>query len=158
LDCKKISTSLMLLFIVSSFSANSAELSAQASAGKSLFPACFVCHNPEMDPPLGPPMWSIQRLYKRNSIDAADFIQSMVSFVKAPSLEMAIHKEGVKRLGLMPALPLPDEMLSNIAAYIHEEQFEPPCAHWGIAVKRASESGDTEHASKDQRMLDKYCQ
>ena len=153
-----ISISLFLLFASVSFSAHSSGLSAEAQAGETLFPACFVCHNPEMDPPLGPPMWSVQRVYQRNSIDAADFIQAMVSFVKAPSLDTAIHKEGVRQLGLMPALPLPDEMLAKIARYIYEEQFQPPCAHWEIAVKQAAQKGDAEHAQKDQRMLDKYCQ
>lgn len=91
-----------------------------------------------MDPPLGPPMWGVQRRYKNNTIDNEDFVQSMTDFVKNPTLETAIHDMAVEQMGLMPPLPL-------------------PCAHWAIAVKRATEKGDLEHAKKDQRMLDRFC-
>lgn len=81
----------------------------------------------------------------------------MVTFVKAPSLETAIHDEAIKQLGLMPPMPLPDEMLQKIATYIFEEKFPPPCEHWEIAVKRAEERGDAEHAKKDKMMLEQFC-
>jgi hypothetical protein len=110
-----------------------------------------------MDPPLGPPMWGVQRRYKNNTIDNEDFVQSMVNFVKNPTLENAIHDMAVEQMGLMPPLPLPDELLKKIATYIQEEKFPPPCAHWAIAVKRATERGDLEHAKKDQGMLNRFC-
>ncbi|MCW8826911.1 MAG: cytochrome C [Gammaproteobacteria bacterium] len=146
-----------LLLAVSLFSVNSYALSPVAEEGKTLYPTCHVCHNQEMDPPLGPPMWGVQRRYKNNSLDSEDFVQSMVDFVKNPTLQTAIHHEAVDQLGLMPPLPLPDEMLSKISTYIQEESFPPPCAHWRIAVKRATERGDAEHALKDQQMLNRFC-
>ena len=137
--------------------ANSNALSPEAIEGKALYPACHVCHNQAMDPPLGPPMWGVQRRYKRNTLDNEDFVKSMVNFVKAPTLESAIHDEALSQLGLMPPMPLPDDMLKNIATYILEEQFPPPCEHWRIAVKRAEQKGDMEHAKKDQNMLKRFC-
>lgn len=137
--------------------ANSHALSPEAIEGKTLYPACEVCHNPAMDPPLGPPMWGVQRRYNRNSIDKEDFIESMVNFVKAPSIETAIHDEALGQLGLMPPMPLPDDLLKKIATYIAEEQFPPPCDHWRIAVDRAREKGDMEHAAKDMRQLKRFC-
>ena len=148
----------ILLFIIYALSPSIGfALSAEAIEGKSLYPTCQVCHNPEADPPPGPPMWGVQRRYKRSTIDDEDFIKSMVDFVKKPTLENARHDMAVEQMGLMPPLPLPDETLEKIAAYILEENFPPPCAHWAIAVKRAKEKGDTEHAKKDQRMLDRFC-
>ena len=132
-------------------------LSDEAIEGKSLYASCQVCHNPEADPPSGPPMWGVQRRYKRSTIDDEDFIKSMVDFVKNPTLESARHDMAVEQMGLMPPVPLPDEVLEKIATYILEENFPPPCAHWTIAVKRAKEKGDTEHEKKDQRMLDRFC-
>ncbi|RDH82710.1 MAG: cytochrome C [endosymbiont of Galathealinum brachiosum] len=132
-------------------------LSPQAIEGKNLYPSCHVCHNPEMDPPLGPPMWGVQRRYKNNSLDDEDFIQSMTDFVKAPTLKKALQDKAVKRMGLMPALALPDDMLKKIATYILEETFPPPCAHWKIGVKRSTEQGDLEHAKKDQNKLKRFC-
>ena len=147
----------LLIFSSLLYATNCHALSPEANEGKSLYPACHVCHNQEMDPPLGPPMWGVQRRYKIGTLDDEDFVQSMVDFVKSPSLENAKHDEAVERLGLMPAMPLPDDMLEKISTYILEEQFPPPCTHWRIAVKRAKERGDSEHAQKDQNMLDRYC-
>ena len=147
----------LLLLSTTLFSASSIALSPEAIEGKSLYPTCHVCHNQEMDPPLGPPMWGVQRRYRNNTIDDEDFIQSMASFVKKPTLENAKHDMAVERMGLMPPLPLPDELLIKIATYILEEQFPPPCAHWSIAVKKSTETGDLEQAKKEQGMLNRFC-
>jgi len=139
-------------------SPNIAALSPDATEGKSFYPACHVCHNQKMDPPLGPPMWGVQRRYKNNSLNSEDFIKQLVSFVKEPTMEKAIHDEALKQLGLMPPMPLPDEMLRKIAVYLWEETFPPPCEHWKIAIKRAEKKGDIEHAEKDQMMLERFCE
>jgi len=102
-------------------------------------------------------MWGVQRRYKNNSPDQEDFVNRMVDFVKAPSLEKAIHDEVVGQMGVMPAMPLPDVMLKKIASYIFEEQFAPPCDHWRVAVERAEARGNPEHAAKDRRQLKRYC-
>ena len=146
-----------LLLSTTLFSASSIALSPEAIEGKALYPTCHVCHNQEMDPPLGPPMWGVQRRYRNNTIDDEDFIQSMASFVKKPTLENAKHDMAVERMGLMPPLPLPDELLIKIATYILEEQFPPPCAHWSIAVKKSTKTGDLEQAKKEQGMLNRFC-
>lgn len=148
---------LLILLLLAHFSVTVFALSPEATEGKTLYPTCLACHNPELENPLGPPMWGVQRRYKKNSLDKEDFVQSMVEFVRAPTLEKAIHDEALGQLGLMPALPLPDKLLKNISTYIFEEQFPPPCTHWTIAVKRATERGDAEHAKKDQRMLKRFC-
>jgi mono/diheme cytochrome c family protein len=152
---KKIS--LLPLLGAALFSSSTLALSPEAIDGKNLYPACHVCHNQEMDPPLGPPMWGVKRRYKNSTIDDEDFIQSMADFVKNPTLENARHNVAVERLGLMPPLPLPDDALIKIATYILEENFPPPCAHWEIGVKISKEKGDLEHAKKDQNMLDRFC-
>jgi len=139
------------------YAINSYALTPDATEGKSFYPACHVCHNQEMDPPLGPPMWGVQRRYKRNSLDNEDFIKSMSDFVKSPTIETAIHDQALEQLGLMPPMPLPDEMLRKISTYILEEHFPPPCAHWQIAVDRAEKKGDIEHTKQDQRQLNRFC-
>jgi len=132
-------------------------LSPEAEEGKAFYPACNVCHDAEQTPPLGPPMWGVQNRYRKASTDDAEFVSKMVAFVKSPSMESALMHNPVKELGLMPPLPLPDEMLKKIAAYILEENFPPPCTHWEFAVKRATEQGDMAHAKKDQKKFDKFC-
>ncbi len=154
---KNIKVASIIVLSTLFYTTNSRALSPEAIEGQSMFPACNVCHNPEMNPPLGPPMWGVQRRYKKNTIDDEDFISSMVSFVKAPTIEKAIHDEALKQLGLMPPMPLPDSMLQKIATYILEEKFPPPCAHWEIAVQRAEKKGDADHAKKDRMMLNRFC-
>ena len=139
------------------FAVNVNALSSEAAEGKLLYPACHVCHNPAMDPPLGPPMWGVQRRYKMNSLDDEDFVKIMVDFVKTPTLETAIHDEALAQLGLMPAMPLPDAILKKIALYILEEKFTPPCDHWRITLKRSQTNGDMEHAKRDEKKLQRFC-
>ena len=147
----------MLLLSVFLYSGQVSALSPEAIEGKALYPSCHVCHDQALDPPLGPPMWGVQRRYQRGTLDDEDFVKSMVEFVKAPSLDKALHDVAVEQMGLMPPLPLPDEMLKKIAIYILEENFPPPCEHWAIAVKRAESKGDLEHAAKDRRQLERFC-
>ena len=90
----------ILLFITYTlFPGTGFALSPDAIEGKTLYPTCHVCHNPEADPPLGPPMWGVQRRYKRSTIDDEDFIKSMVDFVKEPTLESARHDMAVEQMG-----------------------------------------------------------
>ncbi|RDE25091.1 cytochrome C [Motiliproteus coralliicola] len=136
---------------------NAQALSPEAEEGKTLYVACSACHDQALDPPKGPPMWGVQRRYKKQMADDQAFVDSMVSFVKSPSIETAVHREAVSQLGLMPAMPLPDGVLRKIATYILEEDFAPPCDHWQIAIKRAELAGDSDHAQKDRRMFQRFC-
>ena len=57
----------------------------------------------------------------------------------------------------MPPVALPDKALNDVATYIWEEQFPPPCEHWKYGVTRAENAGDMAHAEKDRRMLKRFC-
>ncbi|MCP3690397.1 MAG: c-type cytochrome [Gammaproteobacteria bacterium] len=148
---------LALLLCAIAFSANGNALSPAAETGKQVFATCNACHDQALNPPKGPPMWGVQRRYKKHSPDDEAFVENVVNFVKSPSLERALNSQAVAQLGLMPAMPMPDSMLRNIAAYILEEKFPPPCDHWKIAITRAEEKGDMAHAQKDQNMFKKFC-
>ncbi|MBL7003974.1 MAG: hypothetical protein ISR69_08115 [Gammaproteobacteria bacterium] len=153
-----IKAKIFTIVISTLFFSSSYALSPEAEVGKTLYPTCHICHNPELDKPLGPPMWGVQRRYKKATFDKDDFVKNMASFVKAPSLETAIHDEALKNLGLMPALPLADNLLKNISTYIYEEKFAAPCTHWRFAVQKAKANNDEQHAKKDQQMLNRFCQ
>lgn len=151
----KAKISITLVAIV--FSVSGYAMSPDAVEGKLLYAACETCHAQALDPPKAPPMWEVQRQYQRNYADDGEFIKKIVTFVKAPSLKTAIHYEAVKSFGLMPPMPLPDDMLQKIATYILEEEFPPPCDHWTIAMARAENEGSKEHARWYQRMHRRYC-
>ncbi|MGJ8685865.1 MAG: c-type cytochrome [Spongiibacteraceae bacterium] len=151
---KSISFSIALSTFLS---INSYAFSPEADSGKKNFAICNACHNPSLNPPLAPPMWGVQRRYKRVSQDKKHFIDSVSNFAKSPSQEKSIFKRAVNVLGLMPSVSLSDEDLKNVAAYIWEESFSPPCEHWRYGVAQAEKVGDTAHANKDRKMLKRFC-
>ena len=147
----------ILIVIASTLSVNGYAFSPEAANGKEHFSVCQACHNPALNPPLAPPMWGVQRRYKKMSQSREHFINSIVNFVKAPSQEKAIFKHAIPILGLMPPIVLPDKTLNEIATYIWEQKFPPPCEHWKYGVIQAEKAGDIAHAEKDRRMLKKFC-
>ena len=143
----------LVVTIVASTQAHA--LSPEAEAGRSMIGVCNACHAPELDPPKGPPLFGVQRRYKRAYPDRDAFTGRMVAFVRQPARGDAIMLQAVNQLGLMAPMPLPESTLRSIAAYIYEERFDPPCKHWEIAVRRVTEKGDTDHARK--RQLQRFC-
>ncbi|MGL1955812.1 MAG: hypothetical protein OCD00_00650 [Colwellia sp.] len=148
---------ILILLITLFYITYSYALSPDAIEGKSLYPMCNACHSQANNPLLAPPMWEVQRRYKKNSRSDKDFVKTMVSFIKAPTREKAIHNQALSQLGLMPPMPLPDEMLTKIVTYIVEENFSPPCQQWQMAIKRAKEKGEINDTNKEQKQFERFC-
>ncbi len=129
---------LALLTLVLVF--NAMALTPEAEKGKTAISACLACHNAELTPSLAPPFYGVQNRYKRNYEDKQSFITAISDWAKNPTQEKALMKRPLKKLGLMPAMPLPDEMLAQIGAYLYEETFEPPCTHWANDLKNSTVS------------------
>jgi len=119
---------------------NSMALTPEAEKGKTAISACLACHNAELSPALAPPFYGVQNRYKRNYSDKQGFINAISDWAKNPSEDKALMKRPIQKLGLMPAMPLPDEMLAQIGSYLYEETFEPPCTHWANELKNSSSS------------------
>ena len=134
------------------------ELSDAAKAGKLLFITCDSCHNEARDPAMAPPMFAVQNYYKNAYPDKDEFVERIVDFVTAPTIEQAMLKRPVEMLGLMPAIPLAKEELSNIASYIYEEQFGKPCEHWRIVIETAEKAGKVDaHIEDEKRKYQRFC-
>lgn len=132
-----------------------ASLSELAVQGEAAFAICQSCHDASLNPPQAPPMYGVQRRYKRQYENQQEFVAAIVKFVSQPTEDGALMKHPIKKLGLMPALPLGDDTLSKIATYIYEENLEPPCDHWANAI--ASEKGKGKHSQKVQSNYDELC-
>ena len=115
---------LLMAIIILSSTANA--LSPLAEAGKEQFALCNTCHDPDLDPPKGAPMFGVQRRYTRAYGSKEEVIKQIISYVKQPSVEKALMRNAVKQMGIMPSLAIPDDTLNKIAHYIYEEFFEPP--------------------------------
>jgi cytochrome c551/c552 len=132
-------------------------LSPDAETGKTFFPACDACHNPNLNPPLGPPMFGIQRQYQRKYETREAFIDSIVQYVKQPQETQALMKEAIEQLKIMPAMPLPDNMLRTIATYMFEADFPPPCAHWQLAIEKDKATGNEKSLQRHQFQYERFC-
>jgi hypothetical protein len=130
-------------------------LSELAVQGEADFAICQSCHDASLNPPKAPPMYGVQRRYKREFENQQEFVDAIVKFVSQPGEEGALMKHPIKKLGLMPALPLGNDNLSKIATYIYEENFEPPCDHWAHAI--SSEKGKGKHRQHVQSVYDELC-
>jgi len=141
-------------------------LSELAVKGKASFAVCQACHDASLNPPKAPPMFGVQRRYKRQYDTQQEFVNAVVKFVAQPTESAALMKRPIKKMGLMPGLPLGDEMLSGIATYIYEESFEPPCDHWSYAISagqgkgggKGGGQGSGKHRQHVQDMYDEFCQ
>jgi len=132
-----------------------APMSELAVTGGTKFAVCQSCHDASLNPPKAPPMFGVQRRYKQQYASQQEFVDAVVEFVSQPTDAGALMKGPVRKLGLMPALPLGDEMLSEIATYIFEESFEPPCEHWAHAM--SSGKGKGKHRQHVQGMYEEFC-
>jgi len=148
---------IMILTTAMLFTAN-AWAADSAGEGKQLLQDnCMGCHGVELDPPMGPPMFGVQKRYKRITADRDAFIDKVAAFTLHPSEDTAIMKRAVEMLGVMPDIGMEEAEARKIAAYIHDETFAPPCAHWKIGMKQAKALGDEQHFKKDQMMYNRMC-
>lgn len=134
-------------------------LSTSAQEGAKSFEVCNTCHNVALDPPKAPPMWGISNRYQKAFPDKETFVAAVVDFVSHPSMDKVIMQRPAQKMGLMPPMPLPKEQLTNIANYMYEYPFPPPCEHWKIAVKNAEAKGEVDdHIEQDKKKIQRFCQ
>ncbi len=96
---------------------------AQATAvpdGKTTFETiCAACHS--INPPhkLAPPMSHVARYYKRTLTTEAEFTEAVVRWVREPDRERSKMPAHVfDNFAIMPAFPLPEAQLREVAKYI----------------------------------------
>ncbi len=88
---------------------------------------CYACHTHERvggrANRLAPPMYMIRNHYYSDEISQDEFVESVTSFVKSPSESTALMRGAIRNFGLMPPLPLPDEILVPIVTYLYENDL-----------------------------------
>ncbi len=126
--------------------------------GKKLFQEnCLICHNAELEPAQAPPMFGVQMKYKMATKDKAGFVDKVTAFATNPTEDKAILKEPVKVLGVMPNMGFEEDDVRKIAAYIHDETFQPPCNHWKHAAEKFKQEGKMKLYQKHQKIYDMMC-
>jgi cytochrome c553 len=98
---------------------------------------CYSCHStsaPIEGGRLAPPMEAVKNHYLNKEATLDAFTGQLIRFVHKPSEAYSKMPGARRRFGLMPALPLPEEELKAIAAFIYYKDLEAPAwleAHQG---------------------------
>lgn len=106
-----------------------AETLALIARGESLIATnCYSCHSTDapMNGRLAPPMAGVRSHYLTDTSSLPGFTGELIRFVHRPDKTYSKMPGAVRRFGLMPALPLPDEELEAIAAYIFYSDLDAP--------------------------------
>ncbi len=87
---------------------------------------CSACHKMEGNGDQstnGPRLAAIQKHYKPMYQGKQEFSDSMISFLKAPTIAKVLMPGAVKKFNLMPIIPVPDEDFKKITDYIFDTKF-----------------------------------
>ena len=89
---------------------------------------CYACHNHStaQDSRIAPPMIAIKKHYINDDTTKDEFIKLMQDWIKNPTEEKAKMYGAVRRFGVMPKTPYPDESIKQIADYIFDFEIDKP--------------------------------
>ncbi|MCX7550344.1 c-type heme family protein [Xanthomarina sp. F2636L] len=89
---------------------------------------CYVCHSPtaSMEDRIGPPMVAIKKHYIIENTSKEEFIADMLNWIKNPNEDDAKMPGAVKKFGVMPNTPYPEETIKQIADYMFDYEIEQP--------------------------------
>jgi hypothetical protein len=102
---------------------------------------CSACHSMNPPPKSAPPVRGIVMNYARVGDTRDSFISAVKRFVRQPSHEQAKLPMAVESFGLMPALPLPEESIAQIAGWMWDSIKGPRAEAFG-AEDRARAIGE----------------
>ncbi|WP_396600380.1 DUF3365 domain-containing protein [Algibacter sp. R77976] len=111
------------------YSAFEKQMEANKHPGKKLMETnCYVCHSPtasEADR-IAPPMIAIKKHYIKNETSKEEFIEAMQAWIKNPNEDDAKMFGAVRRFGVMPKTPYPEETIKQIADYMYDFEIDQP--------------------------------
>lgn len=107
----------------------SSKITTQQHPGKKLMIAnCYVCHSPSAshENRIAPPMVAVKKHYLDANTTKEQFTASLQNWIENPTKENAKMYGAVKRFGLMPKQAFPKETITQIAAYMFDNDIEKP--------------------------------
>jgi len=107
---------------------NDAQINEVHPGKKLLETNCNICHSPSAseEKRLAPPMIAVKKHYISESTTKAEFINDIQEWVKEPSEGKAKMYGAIRRFGVMPKTPFPEETIEQIADFIFENDIEQP--------------------------------
>jgi len=89
---------------------------------------CYLCHSPSLpeEGRIAPPMIAIKMHYINDSTTKEEFQNDLVEWINHPSEEKSKMPGALKRFGIMPFQPYPEETIKLIADYLYDNEIEEP--------------------------------
>ncbi|MBT8243993.1 MAG: c-type cytochrome [Winogradskyella sp.] len=89
---------------------------------------CYVCHSltAAHDNRLAPPMIAVKKHYINDNTTKLEFTKSLKAWVKNPNGVDAKMFGAIRRFGVMPKAEYSDEVITQIADYIYDNDIESP--------------------------------
>ena len=89
---------------------------------------CYVCHNPTTNESdrIAPPMIAIKKHYISRTTTKSEFKTALQKWIENPNEKDAKMYGAVRRFGVMPKTPYPEETISQIADYMYDHDIEQP--------------------------------
>ena len=89
---------------------------------------CYICHNPTTieENRIAPPMIAIKKRYISSSTIKSEFKRILHEWIKNPNEKDAKMFGAVRRFGVMPKTPYPEETIDQIADYMFDHEIEQP--------------------------------
>lgn len=101
----------------------------KAHPGKKLLKRnCVSCHSVSAseDNRIAPPMIAVKNRYLMDTASKEEFVTAILEWSHNPTKETAKMYGAVKRFGVMPKIPYPDEVIQQIAEYMYANEIEKP--------------------------------
>ncbi|ALJ04252.1 cytochrome c family protein [Pseudalgibacter alginicilyticus] len=89
---------------------------------------CYTCHSPSANENnrIAPPMIAIKKQYINSHTTKEQFIADMQAWIKNPNENNAKMFGAIKRFGVMPKQPYPEETIKQIADFMYDFDIEQP--------------------------------
>ncbi|MGB5498181.1 MAG: DUF3365 domain-containing protein [Maribacter sp.] len=89
---------------------------------------CYICHTPITSEAsmIAPPMIAIKKHYINEETTKEQFQYDLVSWINNPSEEKSKMPGALKKFGIMPLQPFPEDKIKLIAEYIYDYEIDEP--------------------------------
>ena len=89
---------------------------------------CYICHNPKAseESMIAPPMIAIKKHYINQETTKEQFQYDLVSWINNPSEEKSKMPGALRKFGIMPLQPFPEDKIKLIAEYIYDYEIDEP--------------------------------
>lgn len=95
--------------------------------GKALYKTlCMSCHVASGRPTVAPPLFGVKNHLIRVYPEREAFVERVVHWVKRPDASKTLMPGAIRRFGLMPALPYPEDQVRKVAEFIYDTSLSMP--------------------------------